>query len=296
MGVLRELASRVARWRVVTLEDRRLLPEADEASTALRLDRNADRARLREATWRRTPRNWRTLGTTVALAVPVIALAALALLRFGSLHQHALYTWPLYLLSRDGRAAFTNSCFFQCGLLILVPLLGVALLHRLARQRPKGASARAAVGAGRAARVRAEGPVGSWLELRYGPEIILRIGWCDAHTLELDDGGSVRIPAGPWIVDGSRATPMEIVGADAEELLERLERRARRPRESALFPYDRAVLVTVGPGDRVEIAEPLERIGVAEAGATFREGAGIFRPEGVPRIRLLSQAEDEDRA
>ncbi len=281
---------------MVTLEDRRLLPDAGDAPSTVRLDRDVDRARLREATWSRTAPNWRTLGTTLALAVPVIGLAALALLRFGSLHEHALYTWPIHLLSRHGRAAFTNTCCFQCGLLILVPLLGVALLHRLARQRPKGASARAAVGAGRAARVRAEGPVGSWLVLTYGPEVILRIGWCDAHTLELDDGGSVRIPAGPWVVDGSRATPMEIVAADVEELLGRLERRARRPRESALFPYDRAVLVTVGPGDRVEIAEPLERIGIAEAGATFREGAGIFRPEGVPRIRLLSQAEDEDRA
>ena len=124
--------------------------------------------------------------------------------------------------------------------------------------------------------------------LRRGPQTMLRDGATLGFEVELDSGGRARIPAGPCTLDMTTATPTRPSPA-LDDYLRTIDPWHGRADDLAPFPCDHADVVTLAPGDRVEILSPVTSIADASiAPVTYREAATIVVPDGPVRLRPIA--------
>lgn len=116
-----------------------------------------------------------------------------------------------------------------------------------------------------------------------GGGAMLRDARTAGFALQLDDGRSLRIPAGRIRV----VSPLDRVHDADTTKLEGMVRNIDRARGDArtVFPFDFARAVTIEEGDRVEVLGELTPDPDAQGGG-YRQNAGGFIPVGVPYLRV----------
>lgn len=118
----------------------------------------------------------------------------------------------------------------------------------------------------------------------FGGGAMLREAVGSELEIALDDGRSVRIPAGRIQVLGK----LPAVVAERTRLEGRLGQLdpARSSAGSPLFPFEQVRARALGPGDRVEILGALVDAPTSVEGG-YRAHAGALVPVGVPVLRIL---------
>lgn len=116
-----------------------------------------------------------------------------------------------------------------------------------------------------------------------GGGAMLRDARTAGFALQLDDGRSLRIPAGRIRV----VSPLHRVDDADTTKLEGMVRNIDRARGDArtVFPFDYARAITIEEGDRVEVLGELTPDPDAQGGG-YRQNAGGFIPVGVPYLRV----------
>lgn len=128
--------------------------------------------------------------------------------------------------------------------------------------------------------------------LNNGAAVTLRVGWCEQFEVDLDDGRLVRIPSGSLILSAPSARWRELDEEVAREYLRELvpghQGLQNTPFEDP-FPFEQAILVTLAPGDRVAVSQPLLRTLEPTIGS-YRDGAAaVMSPSRTARIELLAR-------
>lgn len=120
----------------------------------------------------------------------------------------------------------------------------------------------------------------------FGGGAMLREAVCADLEVQLDDGRTLRLPAGVMRVLGR----LPRVEGDRTRLEGHLGGLVPGEESDHLFPFDYARALTLGPGDRVEVFGELthDREGVAGG---YRAGASTLIPVGVPVLRVVSGTE-----
>ena len=117
-------------------------------------------------------------------------------------------------------------------------------------------------------------------QLSSNGNVMLRDGATIGFDVVLDSGQRVRIPAGLCAIDMTEARALD----DVDEYLAEVD--PRRPFEPGVDPFhhDDARVVTIGPGDRVELLCGLDPCAADMAG--YRDAiATTFVPRGFVRLR-----------
>jgi hypothetical protein len=127
--------------------------------------------------------------------------------------------------------------------------------------------------------------------LRRRAQAMVRDGATLGFEIELDSGARARIPAGPCVLDltGARCWPPS---PRVDAYLRTIDPRRGQVDDLEPFPCDHVDVVTLAPGDRVELRSPVTSIADASlARVTYREAAAIVIPVGPVRLRKLAQEE-----
>jgi hypothetical protein len=133
----------------------------------------------------------------------------------------------------------------------------------------------------------------------FGGGALLRDAVTAGFDVTLDDGVVVRMPPGRVTIVGS-LPPAEIERGRVDRFLGDIDPRhdadvadvEEGAEKRALFPYDFARAVEIGPGDRVEVLGELERTADGAQGHGYRASAGLMTPVGVPVLRVRQRIVD----
>lgn len=122
-------------------------------------------------------------------------------------------------------------------------------------------------------------------ELRLGDgATTLRHAWCRDHLVLLDDGRTVRIPAGRVRLQAGPERWEELPRAEATSYLRAIEPDPGPPATEGSdtpFPFDGAFLLQARDGDEVRLESPLAAFEQREA------GGDALRPVGTPRVTIV---------
>jgi hypothetical protein len=116
-----------------------------------------------------------------------------------------------------------------------------------------------------------------------GGGAMLRDARTSGFSLQLDDGRSLRIPAGRIRVVSPLARVEDADIAQLEGMVNGIDR--ARGGARTVFPFEYARGVTIEEGDRVEVLGELAPDPDAQGGG-YRQNAGGFVPVGVPYLRV----------
>lgn len=116
----------------------------------------------------------------------------------------------------------------------------------------------------------------------FGGGAMLRDAESGGFEITLDDGRALRIPPGRVHVVG-RLEAVDVDRARIAERLEGLDPHAA-PGSRALFPFDHARALAIGPGDRVEVLGEVQAS--RDDGGGYRSSAAVVVPVGVPVLRV----------
>lgn len=122
---------------------------------------------------------------------------------------------------------------------------------------------------------------------RRRPLTMLRDGAGAGFEVVLDSGERARIPAGACALDLTTAGA-SIPSPALDRYLETIDPQHGKVDDLSPFPCDRIELVTLAPGDRVEILSPVTvTADIAAPPGGYREAATILVPVGPVRLRRL---------
>lgn len=124
---------------------------------------------------------------------------------------------------------------------------------------------------------------------RWGPQTMLLDGATLGFEVVLDSGARARIAAGRCTVemDAARSPPPSQLAG----YLRTIDARRDDADDLDPFPCNRVELVTLAPGDRVEIVSPVRSIADgALAPVGYRDAAAIVVPDGPVRLRRIAPA------
>jgi hypothetical protein len=119
------------------------------------------------------------------------------------------------------------------------------------------------------------------IELATGSRTMLRDATTLGFDVALDSGQRVRVPPGPCVLDMAGAAVVRDVAL--EPYLASID--PQRGSDPDPFPCDRARVLALRAGDRVELLCRLVWVADAAARASYREPAAILVPEGVVQLR-----------
>lgn len=118
-------------------------------------------------------------------------------------------------------------------------------------------------------------------QLSCNDNVMLRDGATIGFDVVLDDGQRVHVPAGLCAIDMTDGRPLPGIN---DYLADVDPRRAFEPGIDP-FHHDDARVVTIAPGDRVELLNELEPCGAGDSG--YRDAVATrFVPRGFVRLRL----------
>ena len=132
------------------------------------------------------------------------------------------------------------------------------------------------------------------LELRYvgewGTAVILRAGFTEGVAIHLDDGGDVRLPAGPIWLSSELPQVDDFDVTSFEAFLRRVDP-ARAPGAELWPPLPHNVVVedSLHVGDRVELAGRFEpALSNDGSGGLYRDAPmTVLVPRSLPTLRRL---------
>jgi len=193
-----------------------------------------------------------------------------------------IVAWALFVIIRAGHRHFSRK---------LPSPKGAWLAPSLPRGRIRQARVLTAIGRTR----------GLILECKraFGSRVMLRDGRTGGLTLQLDDGSSVHIPAGPLRVEGPAALADHLTPSQVAPFLRRVD--PLRDQRDALspppptedpIPWERALEINVKEGDRVELCGELDwEPDPQQPGGGYRSApATIAVPRGPCLLRLVVQS------
>ena len=121
-------------------------------------------------------------------------------------------------------------------------------------------------------------------------DVMLRDGMTCGFDVTLDDGRTVRVPAGRIHLEGSFDRASRSAKPSVEPYVQAID--TQRVMDEALppIPFDEVGELVLGPGDHVEIAAEVDTVADPTRATGYRDAAMALAPVGVPRVRITAKA------